>query len=273
MTKRIASFRVAGMEDPLIEMPGESVYAIRAPKMHTGSKRPAGWRGAEHGLVVHTTGSGLPERAHNLGLYPTVVAADYYFKSHGPHYVCGWRGFEGGDLLQVANEEVQANGVGTTDQRNAEKGDWTKAINLTTKKRMTDAVIKQWRKRWPDARDPRALLPGTKTVNSCFIQVEMIPCIFPVKGKTFTGAQPMRKGLKFTLEQHDTIAFLAVDIATRLGWPEGWQRSTRLLGHEDVTPISRTDKNGGWDPGGMRANPYFDWEYVYSVIDDLLNEG
>lgn len=269
MAKRMASFKVAAMEEPLRPMPGESPYAIRAPKMHENRERPDGWRGSEFGLVVHTTGSGLPERAHRQGLYPTVVAADYYFKSHGPHYVCGWGGMEKGDLLQIANERIQANGVGTTDQRNAERGDWTKAINVHTKKRMTPAAVAQWRKRWPDQKTPRDLLPGTKTVNSCYIQVEMIPCVYWVDGKKFEGAAPMAPGLKFTLAQHDTIAFLACDISRRLDWEPGWWDTSRLVGHEDVTPISRSDKDGGWDPGGMRAKPFFDWEYVYSVIEDL----
>jgi len=270
MPKRLAHFSVAAHEAPLREMPGESIYAIRAPKMHSNRARPGDWAGNEHGLIVHTTGSGLPERAHKRGLYPTVIGADYYFKQGGPHYLCGWRGHEGGDLLQIANEHVQANGVGTSDQRKAERSDWRKAINLTTKKPMSRAVLKQWDLRHPDAKDPRALLPGTKTVNSCFIQVEMIPCIFWVNGKKRIGAVPMRDGLKFTEAQHDTIAFLACDIARRLDWPEGWHLGTRLMGHEDVTPISRTDRSGGWDPGGMRSKPFFDWGYVYSVIEELI---
>ena len=43
----------------------------------------------------------------------------------------------------------------------------------------------------------------------------------------------------------------------------------RLLGHEDLTPISRHDKKGGWDPGGLREVPYFDWEHVYRTIEKL----
>jgi hypothetical protein len=264
-TERLSDIRVAGMEEPLREMPGESIYAVRAPKMHTHRMRPDKWRGKEHGFIVHTTGSSLPERAHRNGLYPTVVAADHYFKSHGPHYVCGWRGFEGGDLLQIANEAVKANGVGTTEQRAAERdGTWTKKVKA--------AALKQWRLRHPGLKNPRGLLPkGAGSVNVCYIQMEMIPCVFWVKGKKFFGAEPMRKGLKFTEAQHDTAAYLACDIAERLEWPEGWQNSiSRLGGHEDHTPISRTDRNGGWDPGGMRANPYFDWEYVISVIEEIL---
>ena len=81
----------------------------------------------------------------------------------------------------------------------------------------------------------------------------------------------MRAGLRFTRAQHETIARLAWDIAQRHEWPrtESWWRSTRLLGHEDITPLSRCDKNGGWDPGALREKPYFDWNFIYDYIERL----
>jgi N-acetyl-anhydromuramyl-L-alanine amidase AmpD len=81
----------------------------------------------------------------------------------------------------------------------------------------------------------------------------------------------MRPGLRFTKAQHETIARLAWDIAHRNAWPsnERWWRSPRLLGHEDITPLSRHDKNGGWDPGALREKPFFDWKYVYDYLEGL----
>jgi soluble lytic murein transglycosylase-like protein len=60
-------------------------------------------------------------------------------------------------------------------------------------------------------------------------------------------------------------------IAQRHGWPPGeaWWRTPRLLGHEDITPLSRFDKNGCWDPGGLREKPYFDWPFVYAYLEQL----
>jgi hypothetical protein len=83
----------------------------------------------------------------------------------------------------------------------------------------------------------------------------------------------MRAGLRFTRAQHDTVAAPAIDIVDRNGWPSGeeWWRTPRLLGHEDLKPISRHDKGGGWDPGYLRDEPYFDWSYVYQRIEDLLD--
>jgi hypothetical protein len=83
----------------------------------------------------------------------------------------------------------------------------------------------------------------------------------------------MRAGLLFTSVQHETIARLVWDIAQRHGWPrhEPWWRSTRLLGHEDITPLSRSlpDRNGGWDPGALREKPYWDWNVVCAYLERL----
>jgi len=272
------------MESPLCEMPGESVYAIRAPMMHTNKLRPEKWRDKEPLFVVHTTGSQLPEDAHNAGIYPTVMAAERYFKSRGPQYVCGWNGHAGGDLLQIANERIQSNGVGTNEtrsrktgklikkgQRQSEQGNysgsWTGDVSKST--------VRHWRKAHPDAQSPLGLLPkgARRSVNACAIQMEMIPCVFWIGKKKIVAAKPMRPGLKFTEAQHDTAAYLAVDIAERKGWEGEWwlssQQPLQLGGHEDFTPISRSNSGGGWDPGGLRAKPFFDWEYVRSVIVDL----
>jgi N-acetyl-anhydromuramyl-L-alanine amidase AmpD len=76
----------------------------------------------------------------------------------------------------------------------------------------------------------------------------------------------MAKGLRFTKAQHDTLIDLAKEISVRHGWPAGWHRTPRLLGHEDVDILNRMDKGGGWDPGSLRSAPYFDFSYVRSHI-------
>ena len=108
-----------------------------------------------------------------------------------------------------------------------------------------------------------------------YVHVECVPCVYYRDGDgpliTDPTVVPMRAGLRFTMAQHETVARLAWDIAQRHGWPrnERWRLNTRLLGHEDITPLSRHDGNGGWDPGALREKPYFDWNFVYNYLERL----
>lgn len=88
--------------------------------------------------------------------------------------------------------------------------------------------------------------------------VEMLPI---VRGNRDPSVAPFRPGLLFTQAQHDSAAALYRLLRERHGWPEG-PPGPRLVGHEDVQPIERHDKGGGWDPGSRRARPYWDDAYV-----------
>jgi hypothetical protein len=252
--------------------PGVSPVAVAAPKQWDGPDRPKEWIGRVYGLVVHTTGGGLPAKARDNGVYHTIEAVSYYHRSHGCHYVNGWRGAAGGDLLQVANEREQANGVGVTypkdprlDQRRSVEAGRFEAD-------LPPVLVRLWRQRWPGKDHSLQLLPGTRTANSCYVHVECVPCVYSYRKAWASEVEPMRKGLRFTQAQHDTVALLACDIARRNAWPAGerWWRTPRLLGHEDLTPITRHDSRGGWDPGWLREDPYFDWDYVYGVIERIV---
>ncbi len=76
------------------------------------------------------------------------------------------------------------------------------------------------------------------------------------------GGDPMAPGLLFTRAQHESALGLAIDAGNRHGFPDGWRATSRLLGHEDVDPIERSDVGGGWDPGFLRVSPYFDLGFV-----------
>jgi N-acetyl-anhydromuramyl-L-alanine amidase AmpD len=109
--------------------------------------------------------------------------------------------------------------------------------------------------------------------NAPYLHLEMIPCVFAEGHELVTAAEPLRAGLRFTKAQHDAVVALACDVAARKGWDDPddharWWRTPRLLGHEDLTPLSRHDKSGGWDPGALRPAPYFDWQYVLEAIAD-----
>ena len=252
---------------------GLSRVAVHRIKEWPASRnRPSDWQGRVYGLVVHTTGGGLPEKALARDVSPVDFAVRFYQRTRGTHYVNGWAGIEGGELVQVADERVRANGVGVARQRASigSPGGWEDDVPAV--------LVRLWRRRWPDHAHPLDLLPeGERSVNRCYVHVECPPCYWGW-GRFRSGAsrsvRPMRPGLRFTRAQHDAVAALAVDVAERNGWPRGeWWRSPRLLGHEDLSPISRHDRRGGWDPGGLRESPYFDWEYVWSQIERRVAGG
>ncbi|HEY5747698.1 MAG TPA: hypothetical protein VIU12_16600 [Chryseolinea sp.] len=251
---------------------GYSPYALQAKKQWkrgTNDLRPEAWRGKIFGLVVHTTGGSLPGKAVGKKVYPTIMAIDTYFNSYGCHYINGWKGIAGGDLVQVANEDKLAWGVGFGDQLKSIKANRFEAD-------LPAILVKLWKARWPAYKDPVGLAPVTN-VNLCYAHMECLPVVYYVNNKTIIDNQhpPMRKGLRFTKAQHDSIAVVAYDIAVRNNWPMDtkWWRTPRFLGHEDLTPINRKDSNGGWDPGGLRVQPYIDWEYIYSQIELIHSKG
>jgi hypothetical protein len=252
---------------------GVSPLAIPADKQWDAADRPKDWQGRVYGLVVHTTGSDLPANARRRGVYHTVEGVNHYSRSHGCHYLNGWRGAQGGDLLQVANEREEARGVGVTNKNEPHKDQRRSIEQGNFEADLPPVLVRLWRARWPGRQHSLELLPGTKTANSCYVHVECVPCVYHFRGDLVTGpgAEPLRAGLRFTEAQFDTVALLAVDVARRNGWPmdEEWWRTPRLLGHEDLTPVSRHDSRGGWDPGYLREKPYFDWEYVYDLIERI----
>jgi N-acetyl-anhydromuramyl-L-alanine amidase AmpD len=72
--------------------------------------------------------------------------------------------------------------------------------------------------------------------------------------------------MKYTTAQHDATAALASDIAARWGLPDKWHTSGRLATHEDISPLTRSHKGGGWDPGVLRGSPWFDWHYFVERV-------
>jgi len=255
---------------------GLSKVARQKEKLWTKkTKRPQGWHGAVYGLVTHTSGSGLPSNAKKAGQKVIDRALSYYSRSHGCHYVCGWHE---ADLWQIANEIESANGVGVTAIPTKDQKGQVESVagkySGSWETDLTPAFVTRWKTRWAhleDVKTPLDLFP-TKYANSCYVHVEMPPCVFHHNGKLVTGAEPMEEGLWFTKAQHDNIVKLAMDIAERNGWPNGWWSTGRFVTHEDITPISRSNRYGGWDPGVLRSTPRFDWDYVVSEIERLTIE-
>lgn len=204
------------------------------------------------GVVIHTTGSGIVEQAVKLKVNPLDHAVAYYLKpdSYFPHYVIGWDGH----CVQVADERERAQHVGLSaaDRQLYLSGRW--------KNRLATELVLRWVTRWPGFASPSALYPGP-SVNNVYLGCELTPLLKrdPVYGF-------------FTVEQHKMVAMLARDIGERHGLPSYWWTTSRLLGHEDVSPLTRSDKGGGWDPGALRAAPNFHWGYVLQLLADSARE-
>jgi hypothetical protein len=261
------------------EIQGELEHGLsplaRRGRLHRGKgARIVPWRDKVYGLVVHTTGGSLPGQARKAGVSPDLYAARHYLSSGGTHYVNGWAGAQGQQLHQIMNERLVAWGVGRYPEKPS-LDQWTSIDKGRFELDLPAMVLRLWRARWPGRKNSLDLIPYRRSANMTYVHVECVPCVYYRNGNgpliTDPQVKPMRDGLRFTIAQHETVARLAWDMAQRHEWPrnEPWWRSTRLLGHEDITPLSRCDRNGGWDPGGLRERPYFDWNFVYNYIERL----
>ena len=221
------------------------VEGVRDPKL--GRIRPV------YGYLLHTTGGGVCTAAKKHGTTPLLEAIKVYIASQngsngytwgGPHYVIDYDG----SIHQVAPDDVETAHCGAPNVReHYHDGSWVHLVS--------PGALASWRLHWPGHRHPYDLFPSP-TPNWDYVGVEMVPI-----GEGF-GGDPMERGLRFTRAQHDAAIALGRDVAARNGFPAGWALSGRLVGHEDVDPISRHDAIGGWDPGFLRDRPYFDFAYV-----------
>jgi N-acetyl-anhydromuramyl-L-alanine amidase AmpD len=153
-----------------------------------------------------------------------------------PHYVLDG----GGQLVQIADERERARHVAITPEQRVlfANGAWIGQVSVVG--------YALWRARWPDKKSPLQLFPS-RSPNEDFIGIELIPSLEMVDDSLFTEAQ------------YQALSALLADIQTRYGIT---LTGSRLVGHEDLDPLSRWDKSGGWDPGQLRAKPYFSWDRV-----------
>lgn len=239
-------------------------YSPLAKRVTKGVQNPLdGLQRTAWGYLIHTTGGGVLDKAKAQGKKPLDVALAYYFASQagangyrwgGPHYVCD----HDGTLYQVAPDDVKTAHCGGRSEKYP-NGTRSLYIDGNWITKIPAAVVALWRKRWPNAKHPYALFPS-RDPNTDYVGLEMIPV-----GNGF-GGEPMRKGLRFTKAQHDAAIMLGRDLGMRHEWPDGWQNTGRLVGHEDVDILNRSDSLGGWDPGACRPDPYFDFDMVRTAI-------
>jgi len=206
-----------------------------------------------YGLCVHTCGEGIIDDATHHGVDPLEYVVAHYLTpgEFAGHYVINYDGH----IVQVADENSKAQHVGLTpaDHANLLTDGW---ISLTPAK-----VVAAWKKAWPGTKAPAFLFPGP-SANQVYVGAEMLPLPSPNYLKQW---KPAYDGARYTQAQHDAVAALAADIASRWSLPSRWQTTSRLLGHEDLNPIQRP----GWDPGALRDSPWFDYVRVKKAIEAL----
>ena len=184
---------------------------------------------APFGLMVHTTGKGVSQYdsplARAVKLYMT---GDAY-----PHYVIDTNG---GAVQTCYETHWGAHaGIDSAERLAYESGSW--------RSKLPPAVVERWQQRWPGRRSPLNLFP-LASPNAAYIGVELIPLNKPVDENWYTQAQ------------YDKLAALCIDIERRYGIE---LKGARLVGHEDIEPLTRWDRLGGWDPGFLRPKPRFSW--------------
>lgn len=193
------------------------------------------------GLCVHTMGRGIVERAKRQGRPVIELALEWYRapEQSGVHYCIDYEG----NVCQMLEDTIRGAhvGISAAERLSYLSGRWRKTAPALG--------VELWDDRWPAYRSPQHLYP-TRSPNACYVGVELAPLPSELVGPD---------GLWFTREQHQAVSALARDLATRHSWPDGWERSPRILGHEDIDAYARWKNGQGWDPGSLRTRPRFDW--------------
>lgn len=213
-------------------------HLVERPRDVNDRKNPQAF-----GLCVHTTGSGVPEKAKKLGILPMDVALSVYLApdnptmgvfTNFPHYVIDQEGI----IVQVAADRERARhcGISQKDRNLYLTGQW--------KKMVSPSVLSLWQMRWPNILSPMHLFPSVSP-NEDYLGCELIPAL-----------KLNSSGSLFSDLQYTSLAKLIHDIEGRHSIQ---LRGNRLVGHEDLEPLTRWTKKEGWDPGGLSTSPKFLW--------------
>lgn len=223
------------------------------------------------GFLVHTTGDGPPKRALQNNSTPLAEAAKWYSSNDsGPHFLIGTEG----EIVQFRPCKTRAWHAGVSEaneRRHYLSGDWVDYTKvhvppLGSGTRWAD-VVAWWRLRWPTRKSPSHLYPS-RSPNDDYVGVELVPCGTYTNGgwKAYWG-EPAMPGLRHTMSQYVSCAALANAVAEFCEFPAGWHNTPRLVGHEDVNPLTRP----GWDPGDMRRQ--YSWSLQKSLLLALSGSG
>lgn len=214
-----------------------------------------------YGLLVHTTGDGIPAKIISSGDNSVdVTKAVYGNMSEGPHYAI----VPDGTLIKFRSPATLSYHAKTeaSQRRSFLDGSWEKDLN-----RIPPDLVSWWKRRWqggtPSYKSPQHMYPGS-TPNKAYVGVELIPCghYQKVTWTASLGTPATPKG-RYTAAQYTRLGLLALSLQHAFNFPDGWESTGRLCGHEDVNPYTRP----GWDPGAYRC--WFSWQLFKGILTTL----
>lgn len=210
------------------------------------------------GICVHQTGRGVLKSSYD----PVDRAVQIYTRQGAPfaHYVIGGEG----RIVQVAPDDSVAWHAGITRAQRAlyKSGKW--------KRKVGKRIAQCWQETFPEAENPLDLVED-QDPNEVYVSIELVP----------------QRDATFTETQYFKLRDLILDIWNRFEELPRWQdwlgnphmlfwdkmrRQGRLVGHEDVEPLERTNIRGGWDPGFLARTGFlaatrrFDWDLLLHYL-------
>lgn len=216
-------------------------------KTPTANVTPHRSLAAVHAIVVHTTGqtdldkileyySGSDDKVNPHCLIETTGLVRRFADEEAIAYHC-----------KLYPEERAAYGHGYSHWSRCLWDDEKKAVIVTGDEQPNYA---QWKASWPTLRSPLEHPTGSYP-NQVSVGVELLqPLPTQVTPDIFLDAQ------------YEALALLIHDICQRLEVPV---ERRNILGHYDVSPLRRSDKNGGWDPGAK-----FNWKRLFALLREIV---
>ena len=204
-----------------------------------------------YGMLVHTTGDGLAQKCLQSGDPVTSTVETYSNMKEGPHYAIT----PDGTLIKFREPTTVAwhAGVTAADRQTYLTGAWETKVDAR--------IVDWWKLRWPGRKSPQHLYPG-KSPNEAYVGVELVPCgVYQNASWTPVMGTPATPKGRYTAAQYTRLALLYTSL-----FPNRPDQS-RLLGHEDVNPISRP----GYDPGAYHG--WFSWSLLNGMVDAMLLDG
>lgn len=204
---------------------------------------------APFGAIVHTTGDGPPAAANRDGRDPLEVALEVYSNmAEGPHYVIG----PTGAIVQVRElaDIAWHTGVSAVHRRDFLSGHWETLVSK--------GLVSWWKARWPGVKSPSHLYPGSSP-NAVYYGIECVPAGTYERGVWKPVFGPVAPGgrNRFTTAQYLACAALVLHLGIE------HDRPGRVVGHEDINPITRP----GWDPGAFQE--FWSWPLFWDLLNAL----